>query len=136
MDLPGYGGSDSLAKYSPENVLEAIAAFILGIREKHHAEGAKVALVTHDWGGIIGARLASEAPQLADRFIIMSAVLVRLRPYSQSRVQSLTLGTAAARPVQRLRRPCLIQTNASHLHAFAFEFPAPPTRIYYPDSHP
>lgn len=100
VDLPGYGGSDSLKEYSPENVLEAIAGFILGMRERHHTEGAKVVLVTHDWGGIICARLASEAPQLADRFIIMSAVLVRANPSSAlypTDLPLLTLNLATAR---------------------------------------
>lgn len=81
VDLPGYGGSDGLDKYDPEGVLEAMTAFVLGMRELYLSSGegeerGKLVMVTHDWGGIIGARLASEAKELADRWIITSAVLV------------------------------------------------------------
>lgn len=73
VDLPGFGGSDSLPRYDPDHVLEAVTEFILYIREQHLQPGGKALVVSHDWGGIIAARLASEAPQLADRFIISSA---------------------------------------------------------------
>lgn len=57
-----------------------MTAFILGMREEYIAsqvdEAGKVFVVSHDWGSIIGYRLASEAPQLADRFIISCAVYV------------------------------------------------------------
>ncbi|KAF2114422.1 Alpha/Beta hydrolase protein [Lophiotrema nucula] len=76
VDLPGFGGSDSLPVYDPENVLESLAGFILGIREQYLQEGGKVVMVTHDWGGIVGGRLASEAKELADRWIIIGAVLI------------------------------------------------------------
>lgn len=29
-----------------------------------------------DWGGVVGMRLAAEAPEIADRFIIANAALV------------------------------------------------------------
>jgi pimeloyl-ACP methyl ester carboxylesterase len=54
--------------------------FILGMREKYLKEDAKLVIVSHDWGAIIAARLASEANQLADRFIISSGIIVR--PFS------------------------------------------------------
>ncbi|KAF2476913.1 alpha/beta-hydrolase [Lindgomyces ingoldianus] len=75
VDLPGYGGSDSLQKYDAETILEAMAGFLLGMRELYLTDGGKMAVVTHDWGGIVGARLAAEAPQLADRWVIASSVL-------------------------------------------------------------
>lgn len=78
MDLPGYGGSDSFADYSAGTVLEAIASFIIGMRERYLSESnSQLLVVSHDWGSIITFRLAAEAPQLADRFIISSAILVR-----------------------------------------------------------
>lgn len=52
--------------------------FILGMREKYLKDEAKMVLVTHDWGAIIGARLAAEASQLADRWVIASLLIVRL----------------------------------------------------------
>ena len=76
VDLPGYGGSDSLPDYGPESILETMTAYILGMREQFLTEGARLILMTHDWGAIVGARLAAEAPQLADRFIICSGVIV------------------------------------------------------------
>lgn len=39
----------------------------------------KVIVTAFDWGGVIAFRLASEAPQIADRFIIVNAALVRDR---------------------------------------------------------
>jgi pimeloyl-ACP methyl ester carboxylesterase len=75
VDLPGYGGSDNLSSYGANELLEAITEFIAGIREQYLQESAKLVVVSHDWGGVITARLASEAHQLADRFLIASAVI-------------------------------------------------------------
>lgn len=76
MDLPGYGGSEGLEAYSANDVLESIAEFILAMREKYLREEAKLVVVSHDWGAIIAARLASEASQLADRWVISSIAIV------------------------------------------------------------
>ncbi|KAI9874388.1 MAG: hypothetical protein M1830_009798 [Pleopsidium flavum] len=83
VDLPGYGGSDSLKEYGATDVLEAVAEFVIGMRElcgvdrEDDMEGTgirtRVIIVGHDWGCIIGSRLATEAPQLADRFILSNA---------------------------------------------------------------
>ncbi|KAJ4304732.1 hypothetical protein N0V90_000259 [Kalmusia sp. IMI 367209] len=75
VDLPGYGGSEGLKNYGANEVLESITEFLLGMRENYLKEGAKFVVVSHDWGAVIAARLASEAPQLADRFIITSALI-------------------------------------------------------------
>jgi hypothetical protein len=77
VDLPGYGGSDSLPTYGPCEMLETMTEFILDIRKQHLHAHRKVVVVTHDWGALIGARLASEASQLADRWIITSGIIVR-----------------------------------------------------------
>lgn len=78
-DLPGFGGSDSLANYGPNDVLEAISDYIIQMREQYSAEdeNARVIIAAHDWGAVIGFRLASEAPELADRFILSNAIYVR-----------------------------------------------------------
>ena len=75
LDLPGFGGSDHFDV--PDTVvLEAVTEFILAMRELHEdaaAEGHQefgTTIVAHDWGCVIGYRLAAEAPQLADRFIL------------------------------------------------------------------
>jgi pimeloyl-ACP methyl ester carboxylesterase len=83
VDLPGYGGSDGLKSYSPDDVLEAVTEFVLKMRDQYipSEEGSprsssRVVLVAHDWGALIGFRLASEAPQLADRFILSNSIHV------------------------------------------------------------
>ncbi|KAF2275445.1 alpha/beta-hydrolase [Westerdykella ornata] len=86
VDLPGYGGSDSLEKYDPDHVLETMTWFILGMREQYLSDGGKLIMVTHDWGTIVGARLASEANQLADRWILANGVIPQ---HVRSTVQSL-----------------------------------------------
>ena len=75
VDLPGYGGSDNLPRYGANDLLEPISEFILKMREEYLQEEAKLVVVSHDWGGVITARLASEAHQLADRFVVASAVI-------------------------------------------------------------
>jgi pimeloyl-ACP methyl ester carboxylesterase len=84
LDLPGYGGSDSMSRYGATEVLEALTEFIVTIREQYGVDGVdrdqparKVVIVAHDWGAVLGFRLASEAPQLADRFVLMNGPLVR-----------------------------------------------------------
>jgi len=81
VDLPGYGGSDSLPNYGPDQVLNVLSDFILRMREQYiqpDSEGngrrGRVLIVAHDWGALLAFRLAAEAPQLADRFILSNAV--------------------------------------------------------------
>ena len=75
LDLPNYGGSDTFEK-PDTSVLEAVAEFIIATREQHEEDASKenkdfhTIIVAHDWGCVIGFRLAAEAPQLADRFIL------------------------------------------------------------------
>lgn len=64
-------------------MLEAVTQFVLDMKAQYinakvdsPTEKGRVILVAHDWGAIIGFRLASEAPQIADRFILASAVHV------------------------------------------------------------
>jgi pimeloyl-ACP methyl ester carboxylesterase len=76
VDLPGFGGSDSLQFYGPDDVMEAMTEFILKMREQYITEDkptGRVLIVAHDWGALVGFRLASEAPQLADRFILSNS---------------------------------------------------------------
>ena len=75
VDLPGYGGSDSFQRYDTE-VLEALTEFVVAMRDKYLPEDSdenKTFIVGHDWGCALGFRLASEAPCLADRFILTNA---------------------------------------------------------------
>ena len=79
IDLPGYGGSDSLPAYGPNEILGALTELIIEVREKYLQEGKKAVIATHDWGAVIGARLASEAHVLADHWIITGGVIPSLQ---------------------------------------------------------
>jgi pimeloyl-ACP methyl ester carboxylesterase len=84
VDLPGYGGSDLLERYSATQVHERLTEFIITVRELYGIDNsateshARVIIVGHDWGCGIAMRLAAEAPQLADRFILSNGPLVLL----------------------------------------------------------
>ncbi|EAU36344.1 conserved hypothetical protein [Aspergillus terreus NIH2624] len=83
IDTPGYGGSDSLEKYTATNVLESLTEFIITLRANYGVDGEsgprkrKTIIVAHDWGCVLSMRLAAEAPELADRFILTNGPLVR-----------------------------------------------------------
>lgn len=83
VDLPGFGGSDSLDRYSATAVLENLTEFILAMRAKYgiDSDGAtseqRTVIVGHDWGCLLSMRLAAEAPELANRFIVTNAPIVR-----------------------------------------------------------
>ncbi|KAF3491653.1 uncharacterized protein GIQ15_01170 [Arthroderma uncinatum] len=83
-DLPGYGGTDSLDVYGPTEILETLAEFIITLRDQYRVDEGesqvrkRVIVVAHDWGAILAFRLAIEAPQLADRFIVTNGVMVDL----------------------------------------------------------
>lgn len=83
VDLPGYGGSDSFERHGATEVLEALTEFIVAVREKYGVDNdtmkrpaRRVIVVAHDWGAVLSFRLAAEAPQLADRFIVTNGPLV------------------------------------------------------------
>jgi Alpha/beta hydrolase family len=91
VDLPGFGGSDSLPRYSASDVLESLTEFIVAMRERYlgtndadSGQGEdptdKVFIVGHDWGCLLGYRLAAEAPSLAHRFILTNAPHVCVLP--------------------------------------------------------
>lgn len=79
VDLPGFGGSDSLKAYDTE-VLEALTEFVIAMRDKYISSedsgSPSTYIVGHDWGCVLGFRLAAEAPWLADRFILTNAPYV------------------------------------------------------------
>jgi pimeloyl-ACP methyl ester carboxylesterase len=79
VDLPGYGGSDSLLAYGPDEVLGTLTEFVIGVREQFLQEGNKAVIITHDWGAVIGARLAAEAHVLADHWIITGGIVPGLQ---------------------------------------------------------
>lgn len=83
LDLPNFGGSDTFEK-PDTSVLEAVSEFIVAMREEHEDAASNTnknfstVVVAHDWGCVIGFRLAAEAPQLADRFILSNGPHVSL----------------------------------------------------------
>lgn len=92
VDLPGYGGSDSLGVHDTA-VLEALTEFVVAMRDTflttdgNGSASKNTYIVAHDWGGVLSFRLAAEAPTLADRFIIMNAPLVELTLANGERIK-------------------------------------------------
>ncbi|KAJ5309724.1 uncharacterized protein N7443_002185 [Penicillium atrosanguineum] len=84
IDLPGYGGSEGLEKYSATRVLEKMTELIVTLRLQYGVDDEstirkkKTIIVAHDWGCVISMRLAAEAPSLADRFILSNGPLADL----------------------------------------------------------
>jgi len=76
IDLPGYGGTDSLDRYTATNVLEKLTELIVTLRTQYGVDTGsesnkkKTVIVAHDWGCVLSMRLAAEAPSLAHRFIL------------------------------------------------------------------
>ncbi|KAF2432093.1 alpha/beta-hydrolase [Tothia fuscella] len=146
VDLPGFGGSDNLPQYGADEVLESISEFILQMREKYvptevgqGRSSSRVVIVGHDWGAVIGMRLASEAPQLGDRFVMSNCLHVTLA-YSNvaSRLstarQMLHTFTQSPRQIRLLARafsnirPLLRQIRKSG-YVFVFNLPKPMANI-------
>lgn len=73
-----------MKKYGATEVLDSLTGFIIAMREQYGIdndeeggkEKRKVIIVAHDWGCVLAYRLAAEAPQLADRFIVTNGPLV------------------------------------------------------------
>lgn len=76
IDLPGYGGTESLEKYTATNVLEKLTELIVTLRTQYGVDSGnesnkkRTIIVAHDWGCVLSMRLAAEAPSLAHRFIL------------------------------------------------------------------
>ena len=91
LDLPGFGGSDSFPRHGPDEVLDAVAEFVIAMREVHLEDGDEndglqqvernTYIIGHDWGCIVAMRLAAEASSLADRYILINGPHVSAKPY-------------------------------------------------------
>ena len=95
LDLPGYGGSDGLSRYSATEVLNAVSEAIIELKKRYTssstdnnvAKSARCVLVGHDWGGLITYRVAAEAPGLVDRVVVLNSAYVggfQFVPYNDS----------------------------------------------------
>ncbi|KAL2822518.1 hypothetical protein BJX63DRAFT_417584 [Aspergillus granulosus] len=140
VDLPGYGGSQSLDRYSATTVLENLTEFIIAMRTKYGIDGdtkthqQRTIIVAHDWGCVLSLRLATDAPQLADRFIVTNGPLMPLvvanigrrlstslkmfKSFLRSPIQSRALLVNAAKTFY----PILRQMKASG-YIFIFQLP-------------
>ncbi|KAL3478726.1 hypothetical protein BJX99DRAFT_245299 [Aspergillus californicus] len=141
LDLPGYGGSESLTRYPATTILENITEFILAMRAKYGIDSAtgicqqKTIIVGHDWGCVISMRLATDAPQLAERFILTNGPLIPLALSNTQRLLSSSLNMFQAflrSPISsrallfnaaRTLRPVFLQMCKSN-YVFAFQLPA------------
>ncbi|KAF3006602.1 hypothetical protein E8E13_007257 [Curvularia kusanoi] len=120
LDLPGYGGSDSLPAYGPNEMLETMAETIIGLRKQFLQDGRK---------------LASEASELADRWIITSGLIPRatadnaMAQWTLARQMLRTwtshpLNTALLKNACNALKPVLSQFSRS-FYIFCFHLPAP-----------
>ncbi|KAL4982426.1 hypothetical protein BDW68DRAFT_192169 [Aspergillus falconensis] len=146
VDLPGYGGSESLDRYSATAVLENLTEFITAIRTKYGIDSPtathqqRTIIVGHDWGCVLAMRLAADAPQLADRFILTNGPLIplvvsniarrlsssveMLRSFLRSPIQERSLVLNAAKSL----KPVFFQLWRS---GYIFAFQLPPLLIAY-----
>ncbi|KAJ5582001.1 hypothetical protein N7535_000621 [Penicillium sp. DV-2018c] len=94
IDLPGYGGTESLEKYNATNVLEKLTELIITLRRQYGVDSddesnkKRTVIVAHDWGCVLSMRLAAEAPSLAHRFILSNGPSMKL---GESNVRRLIL---------------------------------------------
>ncbi|KAH6633572.1 Alpha/Beta hydrolase protein [Boeremia exigua] len=135
FDLPGYGGSDSLPNYGPNEVLEAVAEFIVAARKQFLQQDRKCVVVSHDWGALICARLASEAGELADRWITTSGIIPHATVNNATSQWTLArqmlhtwsshpLNTALLKNALRAFKPVMSQFKRS-FYIFCFHLPPP-----------
>ncbi|KAJ5351100.1 hypothetical protein N7452_000074 [Penicillium brevicompactum] len=146
IDLPGYGGTDSLEKYNATNVLEKLTELIVTLRTQYgvdtdvESNKKKTVIVAHDWGCVLSMRLAAEAPSLAHRFILSNgpSLIVQMK-LVESNIRRLLfssnkmLGNAWRNPLQarapltqalRTISPLLRQIFLSG-YIFAMQLPIP-----------
>ena len=125
-DLPGFGASDGLPVYDGDHVLNAIAEFIYRMRQKYMGSGGKLLLVSFDWGGAIAGRLAVEAPDIADHFILINGpVLAFVRESFRRRASSCTRSLRSFEVSRAWTEisPALVQV-ANSFYIFVFDLPS------------
>ncbi|KAF3931073.1 hypothetical protein ABW20_dc0105986 [Dactylellina cionopaga] len=139
VDLPGYGGSDCFPLATATAILNSLTDFILAQKEKKTSESC--VLVTHDWGSIVGFRLASEVGFLFTRCIILSAAHPSLALENMTRATSSAskmlrtyvrnpTNFALVRSAFRSLRPFLTQLLCSY-YVSVFLLPLPLARQLY-----
>ena len=94
VDLPGYGGSDGFRASHPDDVLDAVADFVIAMREQFldgqdealSYDERKTYIIGHDWGCVVAMRLAAEAACLADRYILLNGPHPELAIANKNRI--------------------------------------------------
>jgi pimeloyl-ACP methyl ester carboxylesterase len=83
LDLPGFGGSDGLPSYGPDQVLTTIYLAIQALRHRHGLEKTssdtstgQCIVVGHDWGGVIASRIAAQTEGLIDHLVMVNSTFV------------------------------------------------------------
>ncbi|KAI5291858.1 hypothetical protein KEM54_004703 [Ascosphaera aggregata] len=134
-DLPGYGGSDSLPEYGPDDLLGRVASFVIDVCRRYEQPTGgrrRAIIVAHDWGAAIAFRLASEAPQLADRFIIANGPLNynSLSNFEDNKARAIAcLKQFKFHEAKEAARPVLRQLMMSH-YVVLFQSPFGLLRIF------
>ncbi|KAL4911241.1 hypothetical protein BDW74DRAFT_164799 [Aspergillus multicolor] len=146
VDLPGHGGTESLDEYTATAVLESLTEFIIAMRLNYGIDSAtatqqqRTIIVGHDWGCVLAMRLAAEAPQLANRFIMtngphmplvmsnigrrLSSSSKMLKSFLHSPIKQRALLFNAAKSI----KPLLIQLWCS---GYIFAFQLHPTIVAF-----
>jgi len=128
VDLKGYGQSDKRdGDYTPRGVANELIAFFdaIGLEE--------FSLVTHDWGTVIGDRIASTIPARIVKYIRMQAPVLKVDPANHPQMellknQALATGIMSqARPfVTRIyERRTVQKISVEDLEGIIFEFSRP-----------
>jgi len=124
-DYFGFGRSDKPVDrdwYTYDAHCESISRFVdvLDLRD--------VTVVTHDWGGPIGFRLAVERPERVARLVVLNTGIYSGRPPGETwlRFRDLVRRTATEfRPGQLLRITCLTELPDDVVAAYDAPFPEP-----------
>jgi pimeloyl-ACP methyl ester carboxylesterase len=74
LDLPGFGGSAPLRRYSLAGLADHVAAWLAGL-------GTPVHLVGNSLGGAVTVRVAAEHPELVRTLTLISPAMPFLRPW-------------------------------------------------------
>ncbi|TKA80483.1 hypothetical protein B0A55_02312 [Friedmanniomyces simplex] len=74
LDLPGFGGSDDLGHYGPDEMLNTVSEAIVRLKAQYLIDDyrSRCLLVGHDWGGLLSYRIAAETLGLVHRVVAVN----------------------------------------------------------------
>lgn len=88
LDLPGFGKSEGLYRYGPDEMLTAICEAIVQFRKMYTCR--RCIVVGHDWGGIIASRIGAQTQDLIDHLVLVNSLFVRCPIPLSERIPRLT----------------------------------------------